>query len=138
MKTAFLRVLAAQELLEVKSDLAKIEAEYAESLQRLFNTGQEDESELLGAEVDAQRMRLAQRMQENTLREEWRSLAAVIGKPAMEQETVAGDLEQGWPEVNETEILDAIATQSPASAGAIGVGQAGIDTGPASAFGNGI
>lgn len=115
VKTAFLRVLAAQELLDVRSDLAKIENEYAESLRRLFNTGQEDESELLEAEVDAERIRISQRMQENALREEWRSLAAVIGKPAMEQETVAGDLEQGWPEVNETEILDAIAAQSPAA-----------------------
>jgi len=42
--------------------------------------GQADESEVLEAEVEAQRTRMGARMQENTLREEWRSLAAVVGQ----------------------------------------------------------
>jgi cobalt-zinc-cadmium efflux system outer membrane protein len=53
-------------------------------------------------------------MQENTLREEWRSLAAVIGQPDLSLTTVAGDLEKGWPEVNEEETVEAIAKESPA------------------------
>src|SRR5260221_14263675 len=53
-------------------------------------------------------------MQENTLREEWRSLAAAMGDPEMERATVAGDLEHGWPEVAGQEVLDAIAKNSPA------------------------
>src|SRR6266704_583063 len=82
VKMAFLRVLAAHELLE--------------------------------AEVEAQRMRMASRMQENTLREEWRSLAAVVGKPDLPLATVAGDLEKGWPELNEEQTVEAIAKESPA------------------------
>ena len=54
------------------------------------------------------------RMQENTLREEWRSLAAVIGQPDLPLTTVAGDLEKGGPEVNEEEVVEAIAKESPA------------------------
>ncbi len=54
------------------------------------------------------------RMQENTLREEWRSLAAVIGQPDLPLTTVAGDLEKGWPEVNEEEAVETIAKESPA------------------------
>jgi len=69
---------------------------------------------VLEAEVDAQRMRMAARMQENTLREEWRSLAAVIGQPALPLATVTGDLERGWPELNEEEAVETIAKQSPA------------------------
>ena len=115
VKTAFLRVLAAQELLDTKRDLAKIETDYAETQRRLFNTGQEDETELLNAEVEAQRMQVAARMQENTLREEWRSLAAVIGKPELPQTVVAGDLEHNWPELNEDQIVQTIAAQSPAT-----------------------
>jgi cobalt-zinc-cadmium efflux system outer membrane protein len=53
-------------------------------------------------------------MQENTLREEWRSLSAVIGQPDMPVATVAGDLERDWPELNEEEAVDAIAKESPA------------------------
>src|SRR6266852_1447258 len=83
VKMAFLRVLAAQELLDARRDLAKIAQDAAETQTRLQNTGQADESEVLESEIEAQRMRMAARMQENTLREEWRSLTAVIGRPEM-------------------------------------------------------
>jgi cobalt-zinc-cadmium efflux system outer membrane protein len=114
VKMAFLRVLAAQEWLEARRDLAKIAEDGAETQRELMNTGQADESEVLEAEVEAQRMRMAARMQENTLREEWRSLAAVIGQPSLPIAVVAGDLERGWPELNEEEAVETIAKQSPA------------------------
>src|SRR5467141_1193055 len=114
VKIAFLRVLAAQELLDARRDMAKIAQDVAETERRLMNTGQADESEVLEAEVEAQRMRMSARMQENTLREEWRSLAAVIGQPDLPLTTVAGDLEKGWPEVNEEEAVETIAKESPA------------------------
>src|SRR5437773_8580256 len=104
VKMAFVRVLAAQELLDARRDMAAIAQEAAETQRRLMNTGQADETEVLEAEVEAQRMRINARMQENTLREEWRSLAAVIGQPDLPLTTVSGDLEKGWPEVNEEEV----------------------------------
>jgi cobalt-zinc-cadmium efflux system outer membrane protein len=114
VKIAFLRVLAAQELLDARRDLASIAKDAAETERRLMNTGQADESEVLGAEVEAQRMRMSARMQENTLREEWRSLGAVIGQPEMPMATVAGDLEKDWPELNEEQVVEAISKESPA------------------------
>jgi cobalt-zinc-cadmium efflux system outer membrane protein len=53
-------------------------------------------------------------MKENTLREEWRSLAAVLGQPDLPLQTVAGDLEHGWPELDEAQAVESVATQSPA------------------------
>jgi cobalt-zinc-cadmium efflux system outer membrane protein len=53
-------------------------------------------------------------MRENSLREEWRSLAAVIGRPEMPLATVAGDLEKSWPDLNEEQTVDAISNESPA------------------------
>src|SRR5437899_1139862 len=114
VKMAFLRVLAAQELLDARRDMATIAQDAAETQRRLMNTGQADETEVLEAEVEAQRMRMSVRMQENTLREEWRSLAAVIGQPDLPLVPVAGDLEKGWPDVNEEEAVGAIAKNSPA------------------------
>jgi len=114
VKMAFLRVLAAQEWLDARRDLAKIAEAAAQTQKELMNTGQADESEVLEAEVESQRMRMAAHMQENTLREEWRSLAAVIGKPDMPLATVAGDLEHGWPELNEEEAVENISEKSPA------------------------
>src|SRR6266436_2988335 len=114
VKMAFLRVLAAQELLDARRDMATIAQDAAETQRRLMNTGQADETEVLEAEVGAQRTRMRARMQENALREEWRSLAAVIGQPDLSLTTVAGDLEKGWPEVNEERTVEAIAKESPA------------------------
>jgi cobalt-zinc-cadmium efflux system outer membrane protein len=114
VKMAFLRVLAAQELLDARRDLAKIAQDSTETQLRLENTGQADESEVLETEIEAQRMRIAARMQENTLREEWRSLTAVIGRPEMPLATVAGNLEKDWPDLNEEQIVETIASQSPA------------------------
>jgi len=114
VKMAFYRVLAAQELADVRMQLAQIANESAANSKRLGNTGQADETEILEAELEAHRLRLAARMQENTLREEWRSLAAAMGEPEMERTTVAGNLEQGWPELSDNEVLDAISRNSPA------------------------
>ncbi len=115
VKTAYLRVLAAQELLDVRQGLAQIALDDEETRRHLLNTGQADETEVLEAEVDARRARLAVHIQENTLREEWRSLAAVLGQPDLPLASVSGDLEHNWPEVNEDQILESIATQSPAT-----------------------
>jgi outer membrane protein, heavy metal efflux system len=114
VKMTFLRVLAAQELLYARRDMAMIARDAAETQRRLMNTGQADETEVLDAEVEAQRIRMSARMQENTLREEWRSLTAVIGQPDLPLTTVSGDLERGWPEMNEEEAVESIAKQSPA------------------------
>jgi cobalt-zinc-cadmium efflux system outer membrane protein len=116
VKMAFIRVLAAQELLDARRDLAAIEEDNAETQRRLANAGQADDTEVLTAEVDAQRMRMAARMQENTLREEWRSLAAVLGQPDLPLTTVTGELQRDWPELNEEQVVETIAKESPAIA----------------------
>lgn len=114
VKIAFLRVLSAQELLDARRDIAKIAQDSMETQKRLMNTGQADETEILEAEVEVQRMRMAARMQENTLREEWRSLAAVVGQPDMPLATVAGEFEKNWPELNEEQAVESIVKDSPA------------------------
>jgi cobalt-zinc-cadmium efflux system outer membrane protein len=115
IKTAYLRVLAAQEMLDVRRDLAKIEEDYAATQKELRNTGQTDETEVLTAEITARRQQLTAHMQENALREEWRSLCAIIGKPELPLAVVSGDLEHGWPELNEEQVLEKIAGESPAT-----------------------
>jgi len=114
VKIAFYRVLGAQEIADSRADLARIAEQFVETQKRLQNTGQADETEVLAAEVEARRMKLSARMKENTLREEWRSLAAVLGQPDLPLQTAAGDLEQGWPQLDESQAAEIVATQSPA------------------------
>jgi cobalt-zinc-cadmium efflux system outer membrane protein len=114
VKMAFYRVLAAQEMADSRADLSRIASETLDIRRRLANTGQTDETELLAAELEARRAKLAARMMENTLREEWRSLAAVLGQSDLPLATVSGDLEHGWPDLDEHQV-ETIATESPAN-----------------------
>lgn len=114
VRIAFYRVLAAQEMLEAERDLARIAQDRAETERRLSNTGQVDESELLQAEVEALRMQMAVRVRESTLRQEWRGLTAVVGKPDLPLQVVEGNLEADLPQVNEEQVVEAIAKDSPA------------------------
>lgn len=114
VKIAFYRTLAAQELADARADLKAIAIEGLEVQKRLENTGQADETEVLDAEIEVERLGIAERMAENTLREEWRSLTAVLGAPDLSLEVLAGNLEQGWPKLNEEEAINAIARLSPA------------------------
>ncbi|OLB29137.1 MAG: hypothetical protein AUH13_17025 [Acidobacteria bacterium 13_2_20CM_58_27] len=114
VRIAFYRVLAAQELLEAQRDLARIAQDNAETEHRLSNTGQADRPEVLQAEVEARRRQMAVHVRENTLRQEWRGLTAVIGKPDLALQVVDGNLEADLPRVNEEEVVEAIAKESPA------------------------
>lgn len=114
VRIRFYRALAAQEMLEAQRDLARIAQDNAETERRLSNTGQADETEVLQAEVEARRMQMAVRVRENTLREEWRGLTAVVGKPDLPLQTVDGNLEADLPQLNEEQVVEAIAKDSPA------------------------
>lgn len=114
VKTAFYRVLVAQELFDARNGLVRISSETLQTERRLQNTGQADESETLAADLEDRRMKLSARGMENTLREEWRALAAILGQPDLPLQTVAGDLERGWPEFDEQQVA-VVATQSPAT-----------------------
>jgi outer membrane protein, heavy metal efflux system len=114
VKIAYYRVLAAQEIQILRRDLADIAKDYANTERQLLNSGQADETEALDAELDAQRLRLVARMQENSLNEAWACLAAVLGRSDLPLATVAGDLERDWPNLDEQQTANTIATQSPA------------------------
>jgi outer membrane protein, heavy metal efflux system len=115
VKIAFYRALAAQELLEFRRDLSQIGVSYQKSQEERAQTGQVDESEKLDTEIEVQRLHLAAFEQENVLREAWRRLAVLIGQPDLSQSVVGGDLEQGWPQLDEQQILTTIANLSPAT-----------------------
>src|SRR4030095_15643634 len=106
--------LEVQEMADAREDLARIAEQTVESVRRLQNSGQGDETEVLAAEVEAQRMQLAARKMENTLREEWRSLVAIMGQPELRIQAVAGARESGCPALDELQVVENVATQSPA------------------------
>ena len=63
---------------------------------------------------EASWFQMAVRVRENTLRQEWRGLTAVLGKPDLPLQVVAGNLEADLPQLNEEQVVETIAKDSPA------------------------
>jgi cobalt-zinc-cadmium efflux system outer membrane protein len=110
----YYQALAAQEMVAMRKELSRISSEAAKYSRQLFNIGQQNESEVLQAEVAAQEVDLAVIAAEHTRRRAMTSLAAVIGNPTVQQATLGGSLEENLPELNEQQLLDVLLQESPA------------------------
>lgn len=114
VRLAYYRVLATQEMLETEKDLLRITEDTLKIAQQLRNIGQADDTEVLQAEVEVEQHKIAVETREHTLRQEWRSLAAIVGKPGLEMRTVSGYLDRGIPQLNDEEVIQSLVSQSPA------------------------
>ncbi|MCL5289405.1 MAG: TolC family protein [Acidobacteria bacterium] len=114
VQLAYYRVLTAQEMLDTERDLLRISEDTLKVAGQLRNIGQADDTEVLQAEVEVEQHKIAVESQEHTLRQEWKSLAAFVGKPGLEMRTVAGFLDRGLPEVEDEQIVQKLLTDSPA------------------------
>lgn len=123
VRLAYYRVLAAQEMRDAKKDLARIAAETVKTAQQLRNIGQADETEVLHAELEEQKLQMAVLMQENNLQQAWRALTAVVGNPGLPTGTVLGDLEQDLPMLDEHLVVEGLVSESPA----VRIAEASVD-----------
>jgi cobalt-zinc-cadmium efflux system outer membrane protein len=113
VRIAFYQSLAAQQMLETRKTLSGIAKDAVETTQQLFNVGQADQPELLQAQVEADEADLAVLAAEQDQLRAWRVLTSVVGKPAMELATLAGNLED-LPQINADEVIETILRDSPA------------------------
>jgi cobalt-zinc-cadmium efflux system outer membrane protein len=114
VRMGYYRVLATQEMLDTEKDLLRITEDTLKTARQLRNIGQADDTEVLQAEVEAERHQIAVETREHTLRQEWKSLAAVVGKPQLEVRTVSGYLDRDIPELDDEQIIRTLVAESPA------------------------
>jgi cobalt-zinc-cadmium efflux system outer membrane protein len=93
VRVLFYQVLAAQRLVEVRQNLAKLAADAAQTSRQLGNVGQSDRPDILQAEVEQQQTNVSLRVAQQNLQASWRMLAAVAGKPALPLARLEGDLD---------------------------------------------
>ncbi len=108
----FYHVLAAQRLVGVRQNLAKLAADTTETSLQLGNVGQADRPDILQAEVEQQQANIALRVAEQNLRASWSMLAAVIGKPELPLARLDGDLD-AIPDLNYEEWVATTLRESP-------------------------
>ena len=122
VKIQYYQALAAQEMVDMRKELSRISSETAKYSRQLFNIGQQNETEVLQAEVEAEQADLAVISAEHMRRRAMRSLAAVVGTPTIQAATLGGSLEQDLPELNEEQLLESLLRESPA----VRIAQAGV------------
>ena len=114
VKIQYYQALAAQEMVDMRKELSRIAAETAKYSRQLFNIGQQNETEVLQAEVEAEQADLAVVSAEHMRRRAMTALAAVVGNPSVQQATLGGGLEENLPELDEQQLVDALLRDSPA------------------------
>jgi cobalt-zinc-cadmium efflux system outer membrane protein len=122
VRTAYARLLAAQEMVETRKDLVQIAENTLKVAQQLHNIGQADDTEVLQAEIEDQQAEIGVVTEENTLRRLWTGLLAVMGNPGVPAKGVAGGLDTDLPQLSEERALDSILKDSPA----VKIAQAGV------------
>lgn len=115
VRLSYIRVLAAQETLELQRNLNRLTQEAAQISVRLANVGQADAPDVLAAEVEAQQTELGVFTAEQDQRRVWRQLAAVLGRPELPLGRLEGDLEAAAAvAVDPDELVEKMASESPA------------------------
>jgi len=112
IRMLFYKVLAAQRLVEVRQNLAKLSADATETSHQLANVGQADRPDVLQAEVEQQQVNISSRIAQNNLQSSWRTLAAVAGKPNLPLAHLEGDLD-AIPDLDYEQWLATTLRESP-------------------------
>jgi cobalt-zinc-cadmium efflux system outer membrane protein len=108
----YYQILAAQKLVEVRQNLAKLAGDATQTSHQLGNVGQADLPDILQAEVEQQQANVSLRIAQQNLEASWRMLAVVVGKPGLPPARLEGDLE-GVPDLNFDESVATTLRESP-------------------------
>jgi cobalt-zinc-cadmium efflux system outer membrane protein len=114
VKIQYYQALAAQEMVDMRKEISRISSETAKYSRQLFNIGQQNETEVLQAEVEAQQADLAVVSAEHNRRRAMTALAAVVGNASVQEATLGGSLGANFPQLDDQQLLDALLRESPA------------------------
>src|SRR5260370_2072317 len=93
VRVAYYHVLAAQERLAIERDLVGIAQSTVRIVHQLGNVGQADQTELLQAEPQEQRMDRTAVVAQHLLRRQWTTLISLVGVPSLPEGSVAGQID---------------------------------------------
>ncbi len=113
VRMLYYRALGAQQLVEVRTQLARLAREAVKITGELFNVGQADRPDAAQIRIEAQRAELDLVMAENEYDQVWQELAAVVGNPFLEPAPLAGELEKGLPTLEQAALLNQLLANSP-------------------------
>ena len=108
---SFYSALAAQQTVKLRRQLLSVATDAEQTAHQLANVGQADAPDVLQAEVEAEQAQLDYTAAQRAYIQEFRRLAAIIGKPDLPLAPLAGDLEK--PPTIPDDILEQLVRDSP-------------------------
>jgi cobalt-zinc-cadmium efflux system outer membrane protein len=121
-RRSFYDALVAQRAVELTDQLARIGDQGVKSVEALMKAKEVGRGDLLQARIEADTAKILLERAKNRHAAAWRNLAAVAGAAGMEPRPLAGDVQDGLPQLAWDEAFSQLLTQSPQLASA----QAGV------------
>ncbi len=113
VRVLYFEALGAQQLVDLRRQLAALAREAVSVSGELFNLGQADQPDVLAAEVESQRAEIELLRAENELTRIRGLLASVVNDPALPAARLAGTLESEAPKLDRDALLDTLLRESP-------------------------
>ncbi|MEP7271521.1 MAG: TolC family protein, partial [Acidobacteriota bacterium] len=113
VRMLFYEALGAQQLVEVRFELANLAREAVRVTSELFNVGQADRPDAAQIGIEAERAELDLTMAENDRDQVWQQLAAVTGNPFLKQARLSGELDKQLPVLEQATLLAQLLSDSP-------------------------
>lgn len=113
VRQLYYAALGAQQLVDVRTELARLAREAIGISNELFNVGQADRPDVLAGEIEAERAQLDLIAAQNRRDQIWQQLAAVVGDPFLKPGRLEGSLEKGLPVFDEQAMLATLLSESP-------------------------
>ncbi|MCI0458982.1 MAG: TolC family protein [Gemmataceae bacterium] len=113
VRMRFWDVLTAQQLVAVRRDLLRIAEDGLTTTEELVNVGQANKPDLLQAQIEVRRARVALRNAEQRYHGHWAQLAAVVGRPDSCPTALVGQLDEDSPSPDWDKTLCDLLAASP-------------------------
>lgn len=113
VRVLYYRALGAQQLIEVRTELAKLARDAVKVTGELFNVGQADRPDVAQIRIEAERAALDLIMAENEQAQVWLELSAVVGSPSLKPARLVGELEKNLPTLDAQTLLQQLLSNSP-------------------------
>jgi cobalt-zinc-cadmium efflux system outer membrane protein len=113
VRLRFFEVLADQQHLEIRRLMLGNAEESFKTHREMLNAGQAGKADVLMAEVEVGRARVAQRTIENMYLADWQALVSVIGAPELKQTHLSGSLESSGAPLEFESSLCRLLEESP-------------------------
>jgi len=113
VRMLYFEALGAQQLVELRADLADLAREAVEITAELYNVGQADRPDQLEIEIEAERAEIEMLRAQGDWEQAWRAIGAMVGNPELRPARLAGDLAGAEAALDQEQLLATLLRDSP-------------------------